>query len=202
MANPSEVKLSATTFHGESVEEWTEFVGWLRVEFLRNASAYPDDPTKGAFAMSMFRGRAMSWLNTFSDPELQSMLGSHDLLIQNLAGEFGLSNALLRANGRAGLDSLAYNHNDPHEFFTQADVYLRWTGYHSDVTKVQTVWHKVPNKVKEALMVRGQTNPNWQQLRDMAVALHYTGGSTASTKRKPKCGTCGKRHSGECRSKK
>lgn len=201
MAAPAETKVSATTFHGESVEEWTEFVGWLRVEFLRNTSAYPDDPSRGAFAMSCFRGRAMSWLNTFSDPEIQSMLGSYDLLITNLANEFGLSQSLLRANGRAALDALPYNHKDPHEFFTQADVYLRWTGYHSSTTKVQAVWHKVPQKVKESLVVKGTYNPDWQQLRDMATALHFAGGSTAS-KKKPKCGNCGKRHSGECRSKK
>lgn len=195
-----QLKVSLQEFHGASVEEWSEFVGSCRIEFLRNPSAYPTDGEKVAMALSLFRGDALRWINTKSDAQLGSYLGSWGVFMTALQTQFGVGDDLLKGRSRQTLEGLVYNPRDPVPFFADARTNLDMMGMTSDASSVNAVWHRIPNNVKESLVARGTPFPSWLQLRSAAIAMS-TIMPPANKGRKPKCAKCGKRHPGECRSK-
>lgn len=196
---PPQVRVSVPEFHGISIEEWSQFVGALRVELLRNPSVYPTDAPKVTMALSYFRSGALEWLNVQSDVTLQSWMGSWTVFMSALANQFGAGDDQLKVIARQRLDALSYDRLDPTPFFADATTHLTMMGVQADTSRILAVWDRVPQGVKELLIARNQVDPTWQQLRRAASA--YAAVQPAPKGRKPKCTTCGKRHSGICRSK-
>lgn len=194
------VKISLQEFHGTSPEECSEFLGTMRIEFLRNPSAYPTDGEKVGLAMSLFRGDALQWLNTKTDENLQTFMGSLQVFLTNVRAQFGLGDDLLKLTSRVSFDNLPFSKSDPVAFFAQARTHLAMMGIHSDVSLVAAIWHKLPQQVKDMLVARDLPNPSWASLRDVSVAVCASNQTTKKGK-KPKCAHCGKKHSGECRAK-
>lgn len=193
-------KVSLPEYHGLDTEEWSRFIGSFRIETLRNPTAYPTDGEKVAMAMSLFRGDALLWLNTKTDVELQTFLGSWHVFATNVRSQFGLSDNLLKQVARTTLESLPYNSKDPVAFFATARTHLAMMGINANPSMTMAVWAKIPAKAKEILVARDEYAPSWDTLREVCIAtstLHppSKGGN------KPKCAHCGKRHNGACQSK-
>jgi hypothetical protein len=107
---------------------------------------------------------------------------------------------LLRTRGRAALEALKYDTRDPTGFFAEARTNLDMMGMTSDASSVTAVWPHIPQNVKVALVAAGHEFPSWGQLRTTSLAMAAVA-PPVNKGRKPKCATCGKRHSGTCRSK-
>lgn len=200
LANPPQIKINLPEFHGKSIEEWLQFVGAMRVEFLRNPTAYPDEGAKSGLAMSLFRGDAMLWLNTLTDTQLGSYMGSYTVFTSAVRAQWGMPDAQLIVKGRSEFGALKYNKKNPEEFFATASIQFNLQGVHTGVSRCQAVWPKLPQKVKDTLVNRDLLNPSWDELRSIAIQVSLMEpDQTPATK--PKCKTCGKRHHGACRSK-
>lgn len=192
---------SLPEFHGETIEQWLELVGALRVEFLRNPKAYPSDAEKVGLALSRFRGQALVWLNTHSDKDIATWAGSYTVFQEKLRGQWGLTDTTLIVRGRQRLDELRFDIRSPETFFQEATICFNWQGIHSDSSRLQGVWHKMPPQVKDMLVARNSMHPSWETLRLIASQVALIQPTASQKGKKPKCKTCGKKHDGECRSK-
>jgi hypothetical protein len=192
-------------FTGSNWHVLNRLVALSRFQFLQDDDFDDNEPRKCAYLAQKFDGPALDWVASTHATQ-GTLYDSFDGFITQTRQAFGIADNNITALMRRDLDQLEWRAEVP-TFFAEFDRLTLALGITSHETRVALVEQKLPMKLKILLAEQSLSFANYDTMRERfngMWAMDPTRGNTLTqvTKKKPRCGTCGKKGhtAADCRS--
>lgn len=203
------------TFTGSNWQDLTRLVIATKLEFIQDA-ALDDDEQKYSSATaqcaklaSSFTGPALDWVGQQYESTGGSLFNDYNQFVLEVRNAFGISDEGLSAQRRMELDALTWSTDLP-VFFAEFDRLTVALNLTSHSTRIALVTAKLPLPVRKLLAEQALNFENYETMRERLLVMwnldpskHHTITTSNPSKKRPKCGRCGKRGhpAADCRSK-
>ena len=193
-------------FNGSNWQALNRIIALSRFAFAQDEDYDDNEPRKCAYLASRFEGPALDWVASIST-STPAALGTFDGFITTIRQAFGIADNNIVALVRRDLDQLTWQAEVP-VFFAEFDRLTLALGITSHETRCAMVEQKLPHHLKMKLAEQALSFSNYDTMRErlnIMWAMDPTRGkSVTQGKKKPRCGSCGKKGhvASECRSKK
>ena len=189
-------------FNGSNWQELNRVVALAKFHFSQDDD-YDDNPQRQcAYLATQFDGPALDWAATVQG-SVPAIMGSFDGFVEAARQAFGIADNNITALLRRDLDQLQWSADVP-VFFAEFDRLTLGLGITSHETRIAMVEQKLPTNMKQRLAEQALSFANYDTMRERfncMWALDPTRGHATGTKKKPRCGSCGKKghQASECR---
>lgn len=201
---------SSVTFDGSNWEDLTRLVTLARLDFLVSPDDYDGEPARCAHLCSKFRGAALDWVGSVHSAN-PAVFDNYDQFVEAARNQFGISDQGLSAQRRGQLEGLKWQHDLP-IFFAEFDRLTHLLGLDGDAVKIALVRSKLPQHVQKLLAEQALDFANYDTMRERLLTMWSldpsrriaeSSGSSTGTKKKPRCGRCGRKGhtASDCRAK-
>jgi len=181
-------------FDGSNWEDLDRLISLAKFEFLQ-VDEYDDNPVRRcAYLAQRFTGPALDWVSQLyaSSP---ASFENFDAFIVAVKEAFGVEANNITALRRGALDALRWNANVP-VFFAEFDRLTFSLGITGHATKIAMVQAKLPASLKSELARQALDFANYDTMRERLNtmwALDPTRDKGATSTKKSRCGSCGKK---------
>lgn len=209
----------AVTFDGSNWQDLTRLVTLCQLKFLQTAAAtaddevdpYVTDQSRCAYLSTSLTGPALDWVGQVYAAN-NHIFTDYEGFVESLRNAFGVSDAGLGAQRRGQLEGLKWNTDLP-VFFSEFDRLTQLLSLTGDATRIALLRNKLPTHVQKLLAEQALDFANYDTMRERLLTMWALdpgraiaqpgGGSNSSTKKRPRCGRCGKKGhtASDCRTK-
>jgi len=194
-------------FNGSNWQTLNRLVATARFQFLLDDDFADDEMKQCAWLAQRFDGPALDWIASTHATTNGAVFVSFDLFVDAVRQAFGIADNNVTALLRRDLDQLQWQAEVP-TFFAEFDRLTLALGITSHETRVAMVEQKLPHHLKMLLASQCLSFANYDTMRERfngMWAMDPTRGKTVTAgKKKPRCGSCGKKGhtANDCRAKK
>jgi len=201
---------SSVTFDGSNWEDLTRLVTLARLDFLVSPEDFEGEPARCAHLCKNFRGPALDWVGS-AHASTPAIFDDYDQFVEAARNQFGISDQGLSAQRRGQLEGLKWQHDLP-IFFAEFDRLTHLLGLNGDAVKIALVRSKLPQHVQKLLAEQALDFANYDTMRERLLTMWSLdpsrriaepSGSSTGSKKKPRCGRCGRKGhtASDCRAK-
>lgn len=196
------VDVDELKFNGSNWQALNRIVALAKFHFTQDDDYDGNDVRKCAYLAARFEGPALDWAASLPATDMTS----YDAFVTTTREAFGIAENNITALLRRDLDALRWTTNVP-VFFAEFDRLTLALGTTSDATRIAMVESKLPMEMKKLLSEQALSFTSYSTMRERFNCMwamnptRTNEGSTQSTKKKPRCSSCGKKgHSAaDCR---
>jgi hypothetical protein len=192
-------------FDGSNWQALNKVIALAKFAFAQDDDYDNNEPRQCAYLAQCYEGPALDWVASVSASN-PAALGTFEGFIEATRQAFGIADNNITALVRRDLDQLQWKNEVP-VFFAEFDRLTLALSITSHETKCAMVEQKLPHHMKLKLAEQALSFSSYDTMRErlnLMWALDPTRGKTVTQgKKKPRCGTCGKRGhvAADCRSK-
>lgn len=192
------------TFNGSNWQELNRLVALSRFKFLiddkytiehDDGTTSPNHPARCACLARNYEGPALDWVASVTAVSADAFSDFEGFIVATRQA-FGVADNNITALLRRDLDQLAWQ-NDVPVFFAEFDRITLALGISSHETRVAMVEGKLPLKMKILLAEQSLSFSNYDTMRERfngMWAMDPTRSKSVTLgKKKPRCGSCGKK---------
>lgn len=191
-------------FNGSNWQALNRLVALAKFAFLQDddyqtthddGTVSANDRARCAHLATKFEGPALDWVASAYATNA-AIFNDFDNFVEGTRQAFGIADNNITALLRRELDSLQWN-NDVPSFFAEFDRLTLALGIVSHTTRVSMIEMKLPLRMKTLLAEQALSFSNYDTMRERfngMWAMDPTRGKNVTLgKKKPRCGTCGKK---------
>jgi hypothetical protein len=181
-------------FNGSNWQELNRLVAQGRFHFLQDEDYDENPQRKCAWLASRFEGPALDWVASRTNQNT-ALFAHYENFVTETRQAFGIHDNNIDALLRRQLDQLTWQTEVP-VFFAEFDRITLALNITSHETRVAMVEQKLPHHLKVLLAEQALSFANYETMRERfncMWALDPTRGKVTGQKKKPRCGSCGKK---------